>query len=104
MLETENAGELRERIAGGKWAVLFTTTWCPQCRAFEPKFSKYEGKVSGISFARIIIDLDENEGWDVYKITSVPTVAIFESGKETSRAECDNVGLREEEFKKLLGL
>jgi thioredoxin-like negative regulator of GroEL len=104
MFETSKPEELRETISAGKWAVLFTTTWCPQCRVFEPKFKKYEGKVSGISFARIIIDLDENPAWDEYRITSVPTAALFENGKEVSRAECDNVGLREEAFKKLLGL
>ena len=104
MFETSKSDELRERIEKGKWAVLFTTTWCPQCRVFEPKFAKYESKVSGIGFVRIVIDLDENEAWDEYRITSVPTVAIFHEGIEISRAECDSVGLREEAFRKLLGI
>ena len=103
MIDAKNAQELRALLAQGNWAVLFTTTWCPQCRAFEPKFKKYEGNAPA-KFARIVIDSDDNPGWDAFDVTSVPTVVLFEDGKEKARIECGAACLSEAEFRKLIGI
>ena len=104
MLEAKDADVLAGRIAKGSWAVLFTASWCPQCRAFSPHFPKYEGK-SRHSLAKITVEDDDNPAWDHFSVTSIPTVVLFENGKETARVEPEGpVGISAERMRKLLGI
>ena len=82
--------------------VMFTTTWCPFCRRFKPKFVEVATKAVVRSVIAYIDDW-ENPLWDEYKIDVVPTLILFEGGKPVYRR--DGVlgrGLGEKDLQDLL--
>jgi len=88
MLETTGKEELGKIVAAGKAAVLFYAGWCPDCSRFMPVFDAAAAKAKvKVKVAKARIDEDENPIWDDYKIERVPTVVLFEDGKEKMRVE-----------------
>ncbi|TLZ67582.1 MAG: thioredoxin family protein [Methanobacteriota archaeon] len=82
--------------------VMFTTTWCPFCRRFKPKFVEVATKADVRSVIAYIDDW-ENPLWDEYTIDVVPTLILFEGGKPVYRR--DGVlgrGLGEKDLQDLL--
>lgn len=73
-------------VAKWKVAVLFYAGWCPDCERFMPVFDAAAGKAK-IKVAKARIDADENPIWDGFKIERVPTIVLFEDGKEKARVE-----------------
>tara|TARA_B100001113_G_scaffold352040_1_gene352472 strand:- start:543 stop:884 length:342 start_codon:yes stop_codon:yes gene_type:complete len=61
----------------GKSVVIFSADWCPYCISFFNNWSDYS-EVSDV-FIADITDV-ESELWDVFNITVVPTMAVFEDG------------------------
>lgn len=63
----------------------FSASWCGPCRMMAPILEdisdKYKGKYT---FYQIDVDSAE-ELAEKYKISAVPTIVIFESGKEIGR-------------------
>lgn len=100
MFETEKEPELLKRIAKGKSLVLFYASWCPDCKRFMPIFDSLASK-SKLPLLKAQIDEDENPMWDDFKIGRVPTVVLFENGKEKGRVE-EQGGIDEKKLKKLL--
>lgn len=92
--------ELSEMLNSKQPCVLdFYATWCGPCRMMKPVLEdvsdKYKGK---IRFYQIDIDSAE-ELADKYKIEAVPTMLVFENGKEVGRTS----GYQElEEFESFL--
>lgn len=78
--------EIDEIIGRGKKCVFdFYATWCEPCRMMKPVLEdvsdKYKGK---IIFYQIDIDSAE-ELADRFEITAVPTIVLFDGGKEVAR-------------------
>ena len=65
--------------------VDFYATWCGPCKAMAPAFAQVSARMD--SRARFIkVNTDEEQGLGAqYGIRSIPTLAIFQSGKEVAR-------------------
>ena len=65
--------------------VDFWATWCGPCKMIAPNVSQiaeeYEGK---IKVAKLNIDEDMDLASE-YKVTSIPTLMLFENGEEVKR-------------------
>ena len=86
MLETDDGKVLSQKVAKGKCIVLFYASWCPDCTRFMPVFEAAASKAK-VPALKARIDEDGNPIWEDYKIEVVPTVVLFENGKEKARAE-----------------
>lgn len=78
-LENEDFNQLiKEKII-----VDFYATWCGPCKMLGPVFEEVS-KNSDINFVKV--DIDEHEQLcREYKVMSVPTLILFENGKEVKR-------------------
>jgi|SRR2546422_1558822 len=66
--------------------VMFTTSWCPFCRRFKPKFVEAATKAD-VRSVMVYIDDWENPLWDEYKVDVVPTLVLFDRGKPVYRRD-----------------
>ena len=83
MIKHVNNAEFNKEITNGKVLVDFFATWCGPCKMLSLVMEKFDSK-GVIPIVKVDIDEDRmlaNE----YKITSVPTLIIFENGKEVKR-------------------
>jgi len=78
-LENENFNDLIKE----KTVVDFYATWCGPCKMLGPVFEEVS-KESDIKFVKVDID-DHEELCREYKVMSVPTLILFEDGKEVKR-------------------
>jgi thioredoxin 1 len=102
VLETSNGEELAKIVARWKVAVLFYASWCPDCSRFMPAFEAAASKTK-VKVAKAKIDADENSIWEDYKIEVVPTVVLFEGGKEKMRIEEKGKGIDKKKLETMLG-
>jgi len=86
-LENENFNELIKE----KTVVDFYATWCGPCKMLGPVFEEVSNEVD-IKFVKVDIDKHEDLCRE-YKVMSVPTVILFENGKEVKR----NIGFMPKE-------
>jgi len=78
-LENEDFNQLIKE----KTIVDFYATWCGPCKMLGPVFEEVSKK-SDINFVKV--DIDEHEQLcREYKVMSVPTLILFENGKEVKR-------------------
>lgn len=101
MFETKDGSALAKKIAKGKHLVLFYASWCPDCQFFLPEFNSIAAKFKGTAM-KARIDDEANPIWDSYKIERVPTLILFEDGKELARAAEKGGSIPESELNKLL--
>ncbi len=83
MIKHVNNAEFNNEIKEGRVLVDFFATWCGPCKMLSLVMEKFDSK-GVIPIVKVDIDEDSmlaNE----YKITSVPTLIIFENGKEVKR-------------------
>ena len=83
MIKHVNNAEFNNEIKEGRVLVDFFATWCGPCKMLSLVMEKFDSK-GVIPIVKVDIDEDAmlaNE----YKITSVPTLIIFENGKEVKR-------------------
>ena len=66
--------------------VLFTTSWCPFCRRFKPRFVEAATKAD-VRCVMAYIDDWDNPLWDEYRVDVVPTLVRFEEGKPAYRRD-----------------
>ncbi len=87
-VETRTVKDFRREVEGSAepTVVLFTTSWCPFCRRFGPRFVEASRKADVRSVMAYIDDWDDPL-WDEYKIDVVPTLVLFEGGKPTYRRD-----------------
>ncbi|HIH30977.1 TPA: thioredoxin family protein [Candidatus Micrarchaeota archaeon] len=101
MFETSEKKELMGKIAKEKSLVLFYASWCPDCARFMPTFNSLASKTK-VTLLKAVIDEDENPIWDDFKIGRVPTVVLFENGKEKGRVEEKGGSIDAAKLKRLL--
>lgn len=79
-LENENFDELIK----DKVVVDFFATWCGPCKMLGPVFEELSTEINDIKFIKV--DIDEHEDLcRKYKVMSVPTLIVFDKGKELKR-------------------
>ena len=79
-LENENFDELIK----DKVVVDFYATWCGPCKMLGPVFEELSTEINDIKFIKV--DIDEHEDLcRKYKVMSVPTLIVFDKGKEVKR-------------------
>ena len=79
-LENENFDELIK----DKVVVDFFATWCGPCKMLGPVFEELSTEINDIKFVKV--DIDELEDLcRKYKVMSVPTLIVFDNGKEIKR-------------------
>ena len=90
-LENENFNDLiKERVL-----VDFFANWCGPCKMLTPVLEKVE---SNINVIKVDVDKYENLARE-YGVMSIPTIILFESGKEIKR----NIGfISKENLEKFL--
>jgi thioredoxin 1 len=64
----------------------FWAEWCGPCRAYAPKFERFQAKYTrpNVIFKRINVDEDKATA-DQFDIHSIPTVVVVADGKEIGR-------------------
>lgn len=83
MIKHVNNAEFNNEIKEGRVLVDFFATWCGPCKMLSLVMEKFDSK-GVIPIVKVDIDEDSmlaNE----YQISSVPTLIIFENGKEVKR-------------------
>jgi len=66
--------------------VVFWASWCPYCRAFKPHFDA-KASESGVRFAVVHLEDDDNPLWEAYRVDVVPSLAYFRDGALAARKD-----------------
>ena len=85
----------REEIQN-KTLIKFESTWCGPCKMLSPILDRIAKDNSSINFGKVDID-ESSDLASEYKIMSVPTLVLFENGKEVNRlvGMCQEQKIRE---------
>jgi len=74
-----------EKVAQGRSLVDFWAPWCGPCRAFAPTLDEIAEETAGrVNVYKINVD-EEGELAARFDIMSIPTLIIFDDGKEVNR-------------------
>ncbi len=79
-------------IASGTCLVDFYADWCGPCRMMAPILEELSQEVKEAKIGKLDIDKAQKIAAQ-FKITSVPTLIVFQEGKEVSRV----IGLKDKE-------
>jgi len=63
--------------------VLFSGTWCPDCRELEPIWNRWIQSIPG-SILKVEVPRGGSE-WRDWSLVEIPTVAVFAGGRELGR-------------------
>jgi len=87
-LEITTVADFRREVerSSEPTVVMFTTSWCPFCRRFKPRFVEAATKAD-LRCVMVYIDDWENPLWDEYKVDVVPTLVLFDGGKPVYRRD-----------------
>lgn len=83
MIKHVNEKNFNEEIKDKKVLVDFYATWCGPCKMLSSVLEKFDNK-NIIDIIKVDVDLESNLS-SKYEIVSVPTLIIFENGKELKR-------------------
>lgn len=98
MIKHVTEDEFNETIKDKKVLVDFYATWCGPCKMLSMVMEKFDKK-GIIDIVKVDVDGAPNLS-NKYKIFSVPTLIIFETGKEIKRT---SGFMSEEELEKWVG-
>ena len=80
---------------------VFYASWCPFCAGFVRTFDKKAASSGFKSVIHVLLDDYNNQLWDDYEVTAVPTIIFFEDGKICKRLDGKlGIGLSDETFRK----
>jgi len=84
-IENLTEKDFADKIAEGKHLVDFWATWCGPCVMMAPILETFDaGNKMGIDVKKV--DVDENQHLAAqYNVSSIPTMILFENGKEVKR-------------------
>lgn len=83
MIKHVSEEKFSEVVKGKKVLVDFYATWCGPCKMLALVMEKFDQK-NIIDIVKVDIDEAQNLS-NMYRISSVPTLVIFENGKEVKR-------------------
>ena len=78
-IEVLNVNNFDAAIAKGTAIVDFYADWCGPCKIMAPAFEKVAGKISGVKFAKLNVDGNQ-EIAGRYGVMSIPTTIVFKNG------------------------
>ena len=88
----------KELIKEGKVVIDCFATWCGPCKMLSPIIDSLSEELTDVKFYKIDVDEAEKITTD-YEIMSIPTILIFEDGKQKEKV----VGFRsKEELKEII--
>ena len=64
--------------------VKFWADWCGPCHMLMPVFEAVSGKIKDVDFFSVNVD-EAEETAEEYSVMSIPTMILFEKGKEKDR-------------------
>lgn len=76
--------DFNDIISNGKVVVDFFATWCGPCKMLGPVFEKVSDEVNDVKFVKLDVD-KFNDIAREYGVMSVPTLILFENGKEVKK-------------------
>ena len=79
----EKEAEFEAEIASGKVLVDFYADWCGPCQMLSPVIEQLE-KETGMKVIKIDVDSLPNLA-RMFRVTSIPTILLFENGKFVRR-------------------
>jgi len=84
-----NPPSLGEHLPAGKrTAVLFIMSSCPFCRRFRPSFAAFASShANELAFLTVVLDDERTPLWDLYRVSVVPTVLLFDGESVARRLE-----------------
>ena len=88
MVKNINENEFEKEIEKGKVLVDFYATWCGPCKMLSPVIEEFSEKYSDIKFLKVNVD-NELQLAQKFNVMSIPTLILFEDGKEIKK----NIGL-----------
>ena len=98
MVELVKDTNYKELIKEGKVVIDCFANWCGPCKMLSPIIDSLSEELTDVKFYKIDVDEAENITTD-YEIMSIPTILIFEDGKQKEKV----VGFRsKEELKEII--
>ena len=79
-----NSSDFKEEISKGKVLVKFTAGWCGPCRQLAPILEETSEEVKDVKFTELDVDKNGNIAQE-YEIRGIPTLILFQDGKEIKR-------------------
>lgn len=79
-----NTQNFSTEISNGKTLVDFYADWCGPCKMVAPIVEEIANEYPDITVGKVNVDLDGEIAMK-YNIVSIPTIIVFENGKEKSR-------------------
>ncbi len=79
--------EFEEKVLKSEKKVLvdFYADWCGPCKMLSPVVEKISDEIDNYDFVKINVDNAENISRQ-YGVMSIPTLIIFDNGKETKKS------------------
>lgn len=71
--------------AEGKVLVDFWASWCGPCRMLGPVIDQLGSKLTDVKVCKIDVDANQDLAAK-YKVETIPTLVVFEGGKEVKRS------------------
>jgi thiol-disulfide isomerase/thioredoxin len=103
MINLESMEQFEQYKNGGKYLLMFSANWCPDCRIIEPILPEIEKKFNEFTFVHVDRDefIDLCQQLDVY---GIPSFIGFENGKELGRFVSKDRKTQEEIEEFIMGL
>lgn len=78
--------------------VLYYADWCPFCQAFMPVFRQALDSIE-LPTAAANLSHPEDPRWETRRVETIPTLVVYEDGKERTRLEATaGKGIDEDEL------
>ena len=81
----ESEKDFNEIIKGRKVLVDFYADWCGPCKMISPIVEEVARENKDVEVLKVNVDNFENIARE-YKVMSIPTLIVFEEGKEKSKS------------------
>ena len=82
-----NESDFREQVLENSGTVLvdFWANWCGPCRMLGPVIDQLGSELTDVKVCKIDVDANQDLAAK-YKVETIPTLVVFEGGKEVKRS------------------